>query len=186
MPTRPKNRKKSSKKTKTSISIKSVLEFAQRRRNVIVAGCLSVAATVTVVAFQSSSDAVVEADLTDEQLESDLLALNGLGVSDSANPGSGGVNPDFNFDENPEPELPDYGGEAGFLNRSNVSTPDFGPSFDNDSPSFGSPIIITDPRSAPAIQTAGFSQPENSPSQVVGARVTANKAVWLTGSIDPR
>jgi hypothetical protein len=182
MPTRPKNRKKRSKKP--SISKQSVLEFARRRCNLIVAGCLSVAAAVTVVAFQSGSDSVVDADLTDEQLESDLLALNGLGVSDSANPGSGGVNPDFNFEA--EPELPDYGGEAGFLNRSNVSTPDFGSSFDNDSPSFGTPIIIKDPRSEPAIQTAGFSQPENSPSQVVGARVTANQAVWLTGSIEPR
>ena len=184
MPTRPKNRKKRSKKT--SISKKSVLEFARRRRNLIVAGCLSVAATVTVVAFQSGSDSVVDADLTDEQLESDLLALNGLGVSDSANPGSGGVNPDFNFDDESEPELPNYGGEAGFLNRSDVSTSDFGPSFDDDRPSFGSPIIFTDPRSEPAIQTAGFSQSENSPSQVVGARVTANQAVWLTGSIEPR
>ena len=184
MPTRPNNRKKRSRKT--SISKTNVLEFARRRRNLIVAGCLSVAATVTVVAFQSGSDSVVDADLTDEQLESDLLALNGLGVSDSANPGSGGVNPDFNFDDESEPELPNYVGEAGFLNRSNVSTPDFGPSFDNNGPSFGSPIIITDPRSEPAIQTAGFSQPENSPSQVVGARVTANQAVWLTGSIEPR
>ena len=184
MPTRPKNPKKSS--NKTSISIKSLLEFARRRRNVIVAGCLSVAATVTVVAFQSGSDSVVNADLTDEQLESDLLALNGLGVSDSANPDSSGVNPDFNFDDKSEPELPDYDGEVSFLNRSNVSTPDFDPSFDNDSPSFGTPIIIKDPRSEPAIQTAGFSQLENSPSQVVSARVTANQAVWLTGSIEPR
>jgi len=184
MPTRPKNRKKRSKKP--SISKQSVLEFVRRRRNLIVAGCLSVGAALTVVAFQSGSDSVVDADLTDEQLESDLLALNGLGVSDSANPSSGGVNPDFNFDDESASELPNYGGEAGFLNRSNVSTPDFDPSFDNDSPSFGTPIIIKDPRSEPAIQTAGFSQLENSPSQVVSARVTANQAVWLTGSIEPR
>ena len=184
MPTRPNNRKKRSRKT--SISKTNVLEFARRRRNLIVSGCLSVAAAVTVVVFQSGSDSVGDADLTDKQLESDLLALNGLGVSDSANPGSGGVNPDFNFDDESEPELPNYGSEAGFLNRSNVSTPDFGLSFDNDGSSLGTPIIIKDPRSEPAIQTAGFSQPENSPSQVVGARVTANQAVWLTGSIEPR
>jgi len=184
MPTRPKNQKKRPKKT--SISKKGVSEFVRVRRKLIVSGCLSVAAAVTVLAFLSGSDSVVDEDLADEQLESDLLALNGLGISDSANPGSGGVNPDFNFDDKSEPELPNYGSEAGFLNRSNVSTPDFGPSFDNDGPRFGSPIIITDPRSEPAIQTAGFSQPENSPSQVVGARVTANQAVWLTGSIEPR
>ncbi len=183
MPTRPKKRHKSAQKK--SPSKESVLELARRPRNLIVAGCLGVAAVVTIVAFQSGSDSVADTDLTDEQLESDLLALNGLGVSDSANPGSGGVNPDFNFNDGPEPELPNYGGEGGFLNRANVSTPDFDPSFD-DGPSFGSPIIITDPRSEPAIQTAGFSQPENAPSQVVGARVTANQAVWLTGSIEPR
>ncbi|MGZ0168033.1 MAG: hypothetical protein ACKVHE_00595 [Planctomycetales bacterium] len=186
MPTRPKKRKKKSEKT--SISKESVLEFARRPRNLIVAGCLSVAAVVTIVAFQSESDSVADADLTDDQLESDLLALGGLGVSDSANSGSGGVNPDFNFGEDSEPELPNYGNEAGFLNRSTVSgtTPDFGPSFDDAGPSFGRPIIITDPRSQPAIQTAGFQQPENSPSQIVGARVTANQAVWLTGSIETR
>lgn len=182
MPTRPKKHQKSS--AKASLSKESVLEFARRPRNLIVAGCLSLAAVVTIVAFQSGSDSVVDADISDEQLD---LALGALGMSNSANPGSGGVNPDFNFDDDPEPELPNYGGEAGFLDRSTVSsTPDFGPSFDDDGPGYGRPIIITDPRSEPAIQTADFSQPENSPSQVVGARVTANQAVWLTGSIETR
>jgi hypothetical protein len=186
MPTRPKKRRKSSKRN--SISKESVLEFARRPRHLIIAGCFGLAAVVTIVAFQSGSDAVADTDLTDEQLESDLLALGGLGFSDSANPGSGGVNPDFNFGEESEPELPNYGTHGGFLDRSTVSsaTPDFESSFDSDGPHFGHAIIITDPRSQSAIQTAGFNQSENSPSQVVGARVTANQAVWLTGSIETR
>ena len=183
MPTRPKKHQKSAEKKPLSKEI--LLEVARRPRNLIVVGCLGVATVATIVFFQSGADSVVDADVTDEQLD---LALGALGMSNSANPGSGGVNPDFNFDDEPEPELPNYGGESGFLDRSTVSssTPDFGPSFDDDGPGFGRPIIIEDPRSEPAIQTADFSQPENSPSQVVGARVTANQAVWLTGSIETR
>ena len=183
MPTRPKKHKKSS--AKTSLSKESVLEVARRPRNLIVAGCLGVAAVVTIVAFQSGSDSVVDADISDEQLD---LALGALGMSNSANPGSGGVNPDFNFDDESELELPNYGSEAGFLNRSTVSsgTPDFGPSFDDDGPTFGHPIIVNDPRSELAIQQAGYEQAENAPSKVIGARVTANQAVWLTGSIETR
>lgn len=184
MPTRPKKLRKSAETKR--LSKESVLELARRPRNLIIAGCLGLATVVTVVAFQSGSDSVVDSDVTDEQLESDFLAFGALGVSDSANPSSGSVNTDFNFDDKPEPELPNYGSEAGFLNRSTVSsgTPDFGPSFDDDGPTFGHPIIVNDPRSELAIQQAGYEQAENAPSQVVGARVTANQAVWLTGSIE--
>lgn len=186
MPTRPKKRHKSSQKN--SMSPQSVLEICRQPKFLIIGGCLALATVITIVAFQSGSDSVVESDLTDEQLESDFLALGALGVSDSANPAAGGVNPDFDFDDEAEPELQNFASDSGFLNRSTVSasTPDFEPSFDDDAPRFGRPIIITDPRSAPAIRQADFQQPENAPSQVVGARVTANQAVWLTGSIETR
>jgi hypothetical protein len=186
MPTRPKKRQKSSEKN--SMTPQSVLEICRQPKSLIIGGCLALATVVAIVAFQSGSDSVADTDLTDEQLESDFLALGALGVSDSANPGSGGINPDFNFDDEAEPELQNFASESGFLNRSTVSasTPDFEPSFDGDAPRFGRPIIINDLRSAPAIQQADFQQPENAPSQVVGARVTANQAVWLTGSIETR
>lgn len=186
MPTRPKKRQKSS--VKNSLTPQSVLEICRQPKSLIVGGCVVLAIVVTIFAFQSGSDSVADTDLTDEQLDSDFLALGALGVSDSANPGSGGVNPDFNFDDESEPELQNFASVSGFLDRSPSSapSPDFEPSFDDDAPRFGRPIIITDPRSAPAIQQADFRQPENAPSQVVGARVTANQAVWLTGSIETR
>jgi len=183
MPTRPKKRQKSSEKN--SMSPQSVLEICRQPKSLIVGGCLALATVITIVAFQSGSDSVADADPTDEQLD---LALGALGMSNSANPGSGSVNTDFNFDDEPEPELRNFASDSGFLNRSTVSEsiPDFEPSFDDDAPRFGRPIIVTDPRSAPAIQQANFQQPEKAPSQVVGARVTANRAVWLTGSIETR
>lgn len=185
MPTRPKKRPKSA--ATKPLSKESLLEFVRRPRNLIVAGCLGLATVVTVVVFQSGSDSVVDSDVTDEQLESDFLAFGALGISDSANPALGSVNTKFNFDDEPEPELPNYGSEAGFLNTSAVSSlPDFEPSFDDDGPTFGRPIIVNDPRSELAIQQAGFQQPADSPSQIIGARVTANQAVWLTGSIELR
>ena len=187
MPTRPKKRQKIAEKKR--LSKESVLELARQPRTLIVAGCLGLAAVVTVVAFQSGSDSVVDSGVTDEQLDADFLSagFGALGVSDSANPSSGSVNTKFNFDDDPKPELPNYGREAGFLNRSTVSSsPDFEPSFDDDGPKFGRPIIVNDPRSELAIQQAGFQQPENAPSQIIGAKVTANQAVWLTGSIETR
>ena len=186
MPTRPKNRQKSAEPKR--LSKDGVLEFCRQPKSLMIGGCVALAIVVTIFAFQSGSDSVADTDLTDEQLESDFLALGALGVSDSANPGSGGVNPDFNFDDEAEPALQNYASASGFLNRSSSATPspDFEPSFDDAAPRFGRPIIITDPRSAPAIQQADYHQPENAPSQVVGARVTANQAVWLTGSIETR
>jgi hypothetical protein len=185
MPTRPKKRRKSAEKK--PLSKESVLELARRPRNLIIAGCLGLATVVAVVAFQSGSESVVDSGVTDEQLEADFLPFGALGMSDSANPSSGTVNTDFNFDDEPEPELPNYRSQAGFLNPSTVSSsPDFGPSFDDDGPTFGHPIIVNDPRSELAIRQAGFQQPDNAPSQIIGARVTANQAVWLTGSIETR
>ena len=182
MPTRPKKRQKSAEKKR--LSKESVLELARQPRTLIIAGCLGLATIVTVVAFQSGSDSVTDADPTDQQLDD---ALGALGISNSANPSSGSVNTNFNFDDKPEPEQPKRGSEAGFLSRSTVSSsPDFEPSFDDDGPKFGRPIIVNDPRSELAVKQAGFQQPENAPSQAIGARVTANQAVWLTGSIETR
>ena len=185
MPTRPKKRRKSAEPKR--LSKEGVLEICRQPKSLMISGCVVLAVVATIFAFQSGSDYAVDTDLTDEQLESDFLALGALGVSDSANPASRGINPDFKFDDDSEPELQNFASPSGFLNRSTVSTtPDFGPSFDDDSPRFGRPIIITDPRSAPAIQQADFQQPDNAPSQIVGARVTANQAAWLTGSIETR
>ncbi|MFT4556610.1 MAG: hypothetical protein ACKVII_24465 [Planctomycetales bacterium] len=183
MPTRPKKRQKSSQKN--SMSPPSVLEICRQPKSLIIGGCLALATVITIVAFQSGSDSVADSDPTEQQLDD---ALGALGMSNSANPSSGSVNPDFNFDDDAEPELQNFASESSFLNRStaSTSTPDFEPSFDDDAPRFGRPIIINDPRSAPAIQQADFRQPDNAPSQVVGARVTANQAVWLTGSIETR
>lgn len=186
MPTRPNKRRKSAEPKR--LSKDRVLEICRQPKSLMISGCVVLAVVATIFAFQSGSDSVVDTDPTDEQLESDFLALGALGVSDSANPASGGINPDFKFDDDPEPELQNSASQSGFLSRSTVSTtPDFGPSFDDDdSPRFGRPIIVTDPRSAPAIQQADFQQPDNAPSQIVGARVTANQAAWLTGSIETR
>jgi len=183
MPTRPKKRQKSSQKN--SMSPPSVLAICRQPKSLIVGGCLALATVITIVAFQSGSDSVTDVDPTEQQLDD---ALGALGMSNSANPSSGSVNPDFNFDDESEPELQNFASESGFLNRStaSTSTSDFEPSFDDDAPRFGRPIIINDPRSAPAIQQADFQQPDNAPSQVVSARVTANQAVWLTGSIETR
>lgn len=164
----------------------SVLEICRQPKSLIIGSCVLLAMITTIFAFRSGSDSVADTDLTDEQLESDFLALGALGVSDSANPVSGGINPDFKFDDESEPELQNFASASSFLDRSTASAapPHFEPSFDDDGPRFGRPIIITDPRSAPAIQQADYKQPDNVPSQVVGARVTANQAVWLTGSIE--
>jgi len=139
---------------------------------------------LTIWGLQSNSSSVTDSDLTDEQLESDFLALGAIGVSDSANPSSGDVNTQFDFDSanESEAEPPLFNDDAGFLNRATVSesTPEFEPEFESDMPRFGRPI------NQPAIRQAAYEQPESSYSAASGARVTANQAVWLTGSIETR
>ncbi|NQV28962.1 MAG: hypothetical protein HQ518_31795 [Rhodopirellula sp.] len=189
MPTRPKKRPKSL--AKSFVSPEQVLEFCRRPSSLLVASGLAVVTVVTIWAFRPGSDSVADSDLTDEQLESDFLALGAVGISDSANPRSGSVNSDFHFKDDKDDgraELPNFGNQPSFLPHANTSaaTPEFEPPFDDDTPRFGRPAIVTDPHSPATVQQAGFQEPVNSPSQVVGARVTANQAVWLTGSIEPR
>lgn len=184
MPRRSENRRISSARRVLSPQI--VLEFCRQPKLLAVAAGVVLIAFLAVFAFQSDSDSVADANLTDEQLESDFLALGALGVSDSANPSAGGVNPDFDFDRDDTPELLDSGTPSAFLAHSADSrmTPDFDPPGHEDMPRFGRPIVVTDPRSESTVEQAGFEQASNAPTEIVGARVTANQAVWLTGSIE--
>ena len=190
MPTRSKKHQKTSTTIgKLPVSGQQVLELCRRPSVLIFCGCLGLATILGVWASRSSSDSVADSDLTDEQLESDFLALGALGVSDSANPSPGSVNPQFNFDETPSPaEPPIFDEESAFISQAvaSSSTPDFEPSFESDGPRFGRPIVTTDPRSESAVQQAGFERTQPSSQATPGARVTANQAVWLTGSIETR
>lgn len=170
-----------------TVSRETALELCRRPAVLAIFGCLTLAAGLTIWGMKSNSNSVTDADLTDEQLESDFLALGALGVSDSANPGSNSVNTEFDFgDDTPETTVdaapPIFSTAGGFLDRATVSSsePDFEPEFESDMPRFGKPIT------QPAIRQTGFEQSEPSYSTASGARVTANQAVWLTGSIETR
>jgi len=186
MPKRPTKRRKISEKI--PVSRQAAFEFCRRPSTLLIGGCLGLATILTVWGFQSDSNSVSDTDLTDEQLESDFLALGALGVSDSANPSSGSVQTQFNFDDETEADAPNLNSDSKFLNRATVSsaTTDFEPPFDSDSPRFGRPIMIQDSSSATTIQQARFQQLESSYTTATGARVSANQAVWLTGSIETR
>jgi hypothetical protein len=174
---------------KIPVSRQNALDFCRRPTTLIVFVCLSVAAVLTIWNSQSDVGSVSDADPTDEELS---LALGALGVSDSANPNSAGVQAQFNFDDDgentDEPEPSSFRSDAVFLNREAVSsaTPDFEPTFDSDGPRFGQPMTVPGSIPDPEIQQTGFRQPDNSIATVSGARVTANQAVWLTGSIEAR
>lgn len=183
------------KSAKRLLSPQVAIEFCRQPKAMVAAGSLMVVAILAAFAFIPDADSVAESDLTDEQLESDFLALGALGVSDSANPAAGksspeltpDFNPDFEFEgqsspDSPNPDSPNTGNRSGFMADSSV--PDFGPADEDDMARFGRPIIITDPRSESAVEQAEFEQENGAPSAVVGARVTANQAVWLTGSIE--
>ena len=189
MPTRPKKHRKSSAESrKLSVSRTQVLEFCRRPSTWILFGCLGLASALTAWGFQSGSNSVADTDLSDEQLESDFLALGALGVSDSASSNSSSVNSKFNFGKNAnDVEPPIFNVESAFMNRTTApSTPEFEPSFYSDGPRFGRPITTTDSQSESAIRQTGFEQAEPSYAAASSARVTANQAVWLTGNIETR
>jgi hypothetical protein len=174
---------------KIPVSRQSTFEFCRRPSTLIVFCCLSVATVLTVWNSRSDVGSVSDADPTDEELS---LALGALGFSDSANPNSAGVQARFDFDDDGEnsaaPEPSSFRNESAYLNRATVSsaTPDFEPSFGSASPRFGRPMTVPDSRTESAIQQTGFRQSDDSIAVASGARVTANQAVWLTGSIEAR
>lgn len=188
MPRRSENRRM--KSAKRSLSTQVAIEFCRQPKALMAAGGLLVVVILAAFVFSPDTDSVAQSDLTDEQLESDFLTLGALGVSDSANPAARtsspdrtpDFDPDFDFESGDSADSPESGNSPGFL--ADASVPDFGPVDHGDMPRFGRPVIVTDPRSESAVEQAGFAQENGAPSAVVGARVTANQAVWLTGSIE--
>ena len=89
---------------KLTVSRETALEICRRPTTTAILGCLCLAAVLTVWGLQSNSNSVTDSNLTDEELESDFLVMGAVGISDSANPGSDGVNTQFNFDSNNEAE----------------------------------------------------------------------------------
>lgn len=165
---------------KMTVSKETAIELCRRPATLAILGCLSLAAVLMFWGLSSNSDAVSDSDLTDEQLESDFLALGALGVSDSASPQTTGVDTNFTFGDETEAAPATFNDDAGFLNRDTMvsATPEFEPETESDGPLFGRPIFDS------SIRQTGFQEQDQDYSTASGARVTANQAVWLTGSIE--
>jgi len=140
-------------------------------------------------------------ELSDDQLDADFLALGAVGVSDSASSGAYEVNPDFDVSESekheasqagkndasePAPLFGNASDDVVHADASTRSTRKFQRATAASGPPSGEPWAVPpsdeSPRNDPQTDFRE-AQPANSP--VPGARVTANRAAWLTGQIEP-
>ena len=172
-------------------------EFCRRPSTLIMFGLLSLAALLFMWGARPASTTASSDELSEAQLEADFQVLGALGVRESANPNAGGVQAQFDFGEDERIDsAPIFSDESEFLQRAtaHAATLDAqsGPPFgglqldgpQSDSSRYGRVLPIPDTDQNSVIQQVEFRQPEPSYSTVPGARVTANQAVWLTGSIE--
>jgi hypothetical protein len=172
-------------------------EFCRRPSTLIMFGLLSLAALLFMWGARPTSTTASSDELSEAQLEADFQVLGALGVRESANPNAGGVQARFDFgdDEGTAP-VPIFSDESEFLQRATAHSATLdaqsGPPFgglqldgpQSDSPRYGQVLPIPDTDQTSVIQQVEFRQPAPSYSTVPGARVTANQAAWLTGSIE--
>lgn len=188
------NKSKSRKASNFSIPplpVEKVKEIALRPVTWAVCGVLGIATVLTVIGTNSDEQTVATDDLSDDQLDADFLALGALGVSDSASPQSFAVNPDFDINGpssdrqvEPAPLVIARSDSVVHADAATDSPLQFQQATVASGPLFGDTSTGPGAIRARSIQPTDFREAQPAYSTVPGARVTANRAAWLTGQIE--